>query len=544
MHITHRYYILPALLTLGCPVAFAKVEPTPASASEALTEASAEESAAAEAPVSAAALSKAPQEITEETQESDEEDSFAEEEDSAASVPDSDALLTESEDEEDEAGHGEGELSPLDAPEDSSVALPYFPSRPLPDVFAHWERVLMAASEPSKLLHVEPGEALSEEEQQEVAEARQHVKEALDAARALFQAQMDLIQGPLFHPLFYVEDLEKELAACEAYLAESFRRDLEALSFQNSFLPAGWVEPSTRPGREPVQSPSDLESLLWLRTMANSTVGVECTLATLHLDWMANQKRFMERYLAYYGDRNGDIYASDCDPFTGLRGIENTEIPVSAPNGATPARTTDYSTAMRALIRREHRAWKRYLTAMGNLVCPCRGYRGTGQGTAILVYQESLLDSRQRFLYLLASGSEQLDHLSPRPCEREAALQPLHGAHVFGEIFTDSAFIFRHPKLEGHPWCINFPRAGAGFIMLKDNDVLRQYTADNPEGGHIEARGYQTIESTGEPFEMPQQETLCPSEKKVAAKPEGAMQLQQVFYLLECQPENNDRDEL
>lgn len=495
----HSFPLLPLVATLGCSLSAAAEGNAPLSASC---------SYAASAPATVSAPAKGTNEAT-------------------AADPADDDLLPEDD---------------ADSPaEDGSSALPYFSPRPLPPIFDYWQEVLMEQSEARKYLVLDEDEynrPLTEDEKAEIEEVRGHIREALAAAKELFTAQMALIRGPLSHPHYHPNDpyeVEDYLAICEEYLAESFHRDLEALSFCASFMSAGCVEPTLHPGRRPMLSMSEPEVIFRQRIGGESTVAHAWQLDQRAAEWQERQKRFMENYMEHYGDGSEGVGGESRDPFTGYCELMESGIPACAPDGSLSEKTVPYGEAMRELIRREERAWERYYTAMGELVCPSPGYRGSGTPAFTLEYQLYLLDTRERFLYLLASGDQIIKDLPSARQEKEAALLPLHRMYAYGEIFQDTALLFRHPKLAGNPWCISFPLAGPGFIYVKDNDVLRRYVAAHPEGGDVNIRGYQVLESRGEPYSSNKQEGSSDDDVPAPAA-DNALEMQQLFDLLECSP--------
>ncbi len=421
----------------------------------------------------------------------------------------------------------ENEPSPLAAPADASIILPKLPPRPLPDIFRHLQEILMEQTEPAELLGVEPGTEMTDEERQEFEEARGHVHEALEAMQELFLAQMALVRVPLAHPDYNAmeaDEIEECVTTCEEYLAESFRRDMEGFSYDESFLRKGCVTPGTRPGNQALLHLTELDSLI--------RAGED--ILSPNEAWLRRLEQLMEGYLAYYEPNASFNGTEDRDPFCRMCTDENA---VSWPNGTNPAAepvSVNYRAAMRELIRREHRAWQRYFEAMSALVCPCSGYRGSGVSDFRVSCESYLVASRERFIYMLTAGADKVVLLSERACEKEAELRELHGQYSFGEIFTETAEIFRHPRLAGNPWCIRFPSVGAGFIYLKENEVLQQYLSAHPEGGEVDVRGYQILESRGEPYETVRPEDDYSAIKHPVPKPYGALELRQVFILQEC----------
>ncbi len=417
--------------------------------------------------------------------------------------------------------------SPLEEAADESVVLPNLKPRPLPDIFKHIREVLMEQSEPAQLFGIAEGAEMSEEERSDFEEARKNVHEAVDAMQELFLAQMALVRVPLAHPDYTVMDadeIEECVISCEEYLAESFRRDIEGFAYDESFLRNSSIIPGTRPGNQALLHLTELDHL----------IRAEEDILSPNEDWLRRLERLMECYLAYYEPNDGYKSTADRDPFSRMCTDEN---PVSWPNGADPAAEPDlihYRAAMRELIRREYRAWQRYYEAMSELVRPCRGYRGSDTYLFRALCESYLVASRERFIYMLTAGADKVVLLTERASEKEAELRELHGQYSFGEIFTETAEIFRHPRLAGNPWCIRFPSAGAGFIYLKENKVLHQYLSANPEGGEVDVRGYQILESRGEPYETVRPEDDYSSMKHPVPKPYGALELRQVFILQEC----------
>ncbi len=408
-------------------------------------------------------------------------------------------------------------------------------------VLVHWHEVLMSQSEPELLLHctLKDGEKLSEEEQRDFDEAREHIATALDAAESLFRARMDIIEHAMSVPgsrYFqegdedeWTEEAEEVYTTCEQWVAEGFRRDLEALSFSMSWLDAGSVTPALRPGRQELLFRPERDSLAFAQVDGN-TSDIAAGYASLNQDWQQQQDLFMKRLISLYGD--GELAASDpelCEPFTGMSWQREEDHEMTR-------ETLLFRARMRELIRWEQQVWEIYLKAMEELVSPCSGYRGSGTGSFIEEYKSHLLDSRERFLCLLTVGCRNLHKLSELTTERSAALLELHTRHRFGEIFTCDTQIFRHPKLEGNPWCIRFHRQGAGFIFIHENEELQRYAASHPQGGETEVRGYQAIEQVGAPFERVEEKDRYGDEEPFH-RPEGGLEPRQVFHILSITPE-------
>ena len=132
---------------------------------------------------------------------------------------------------------------------------------------------------------------------------------------------------------------------------------------------------------------------------------------------------------------------------------------------------------------------------------------------------------------MITSGADNTALLSKRSCEKAAELRELQGLHPSGEIFTETAELFRLSKLADNPWCIRFPTAGGGFIFLKDNHALHQYLSAYPQGGRAKGKGHQMLESQGEPYATVKSEDAT---KQPSPKSYGALVLRQVFILQEC----------
>ncbi len=361
----------------------------------------------------------------------------------------------------------------------------------LPPIFEHWQEVLVSQCTPEVLFYAgedaipeNEREAMREEIESEVAEVEEHATEALEAAKALYRARAELLREAMQAPH---NDLSPEaitnlFATGDKWLTDGFRRDLEALSFSGPLPKAGTVEPSTRPGQQ--------EWLFCPPTNAFAFEQVDGCQAEiswryeeLNTEWREQQDRFMAHMLAQY--QKNDDYVRD--PFTGhLWADERLETCAPAVDA--------FRARMQQLIHREEEAWKRYREAMLALVGPCPSYCGSGLGISMSVCERSLLDTRERYLCLLAAGADGMDKLERLPQERAAAFLELHPLHRFGEVFTETAILFRHPKLEGQPWCLRFDSYEAGFIFVQDNDVLRRFASVHPSGGEATVRGCQSIE--------------------------------------------------
>ncbi len=437
-------------------------------------------------------------------------------------------------------------LLPLARGQESAVA-PQLPEQPVHThpVLDHWQEVLMSQSEPERLFRYDfkPGEAreLTEEEQRHVAEARERIAAALEAARALYQARMDIILNAMNVPgsPYFVEWAEDDVLrstvdmwaprgeaafnACKQWVAEGFRRDLEGLSSHLGWLEPGSVEPSQRPGRQECLLRPELDSLT-LR-MGSWGYGVAGGYGSLNDEWRKKQDDFMKKLLALYGGGEPLPFDSgDREPFTGM----NWKL---GEDGQMTPTMHQFRANMQELIRREQKAWEHYRDVMPQLVTPYFGYGGSGEGYDQMSYESLLLDSRERFLCLLLVGCDRLNELNDLACERSGALLELHKRYRFGEIFTWEAHIFRHPGLEGNPWCIRFPSEGVGFIFVNDGVALRRFAARYPEGRRVEVRGYQSLEYRGTPCAAPEDDESA-AEAEVEAHAPRVSEPCQVFHLL------------
>ncbi len=399
-------------------------------------------------------------------------------------------------------------------------------------IFDHWLQVLTAQSTPELLCHVKEGEPLSEDDQADLDETRDTILIAMEAAMELYSARMAVIEGALKHPdLAYEEDTTAHvLETCRAWVAEGFRRDLEALSFCESWLDAGCVRPSLRPGRQELLMRPELESLRFAKALSvGGTYTIGVNMCAVNSEWEARQDLLLRQYLSRYcvSDKMDELNRRD--PFTGMCWVPEN-------NGCLSAEDQAYLAEMQQIIRDEHKAWERYLSAMSTLVTPCRGYRGSGAGIMATDYECHLLDSRERYLYLLTLGYLGLIQHDGLVVDSTAELQPLHTVHAFGELFMTEATLFRHPELEGKPWCIRFRRQGAGFIFVPDGKVLQAYLAANPNGGEVMVRGYQSIEPIGRPYKRRTRKDCDYDERKLLDPPADAMKLRQVFRMTSCLP--------
>ncbi len=359
-------------------------------------------------------------------------------------------------------------------------------------IFEHWQEVFAAQCTPEVLFYTgedampeEERAAMQENIDSEVAQVEEHATAALEAAQALYSARADLLREAMRAPGSYLNEDAKAainlLTCSEAMLAEGFRRDLEALSFSGTWLQAGVVEPALQPGRqEQLFSPPLNRFAFEKADGCQAEISARCE--RLNKEWRRQQDVFMAQLRARYGTEDAD---NTRDPFTGdlWQDEESTA-------------TQTFRAGMQQLIDREQQAWQRYLEAMNDMVSPCPSYMGSGTGIMISIYERDLLDTRERFLCLLAAGSYGPEEVLALPVVRAAALQELHPEHRYGEQFTAVATLFRHPKLKGHPWCLRFDGCGAGFIFVQNNEVLRRFAAELPEGGRATVRGSQQLEGT------------------------------------------------
>ncbi len=416
-------------------------------------------------------------------------------------------------------------LTSCNGQEDEADTLPPAPALTPPPhaVFEHWHEVLMAQSEPRTLFRYEEqdGREPTEEEKNEVEEVRYHIAHALEAAKTLYRTRMAFFHTALNRPdgsLSRDEEKKEDIiASCETLLAEGFRRDLEALSYQGTWMDEGTVEPSTRPGRQELLFRPALNAFAF-RQVHGCMVEISSNYCQLNDIWEKHQDAALAKLLADYG--NG-IHAAMREPFTG----DLWE------NGSHPhPELAPYRASMQTCIHQMREAWVAYRDAMLQLVCPCHGFRGSGEGIFMSLYESYLLDSRERFLCMLEAGAHGLHKLSDIPAERSGALLELHPKHRFGELFSADARLFRHPKLEGNPWCLRFEGCGAGFILVRDGVALRQFAEQHPQGGATVVYGYQSLECVGTPYEQ----VAGSSWESTLPRPDGGLKPQQVFHLLKC----------
>ncbi len=434
---------------------------------------------------------------------------------------------------------------------------PQLPEQPVHThpIFEHWQQVLMEQSEPELLLgcSVREGEQLPEEERKEFEEARANITTALEAAKKLYQARIDLIYNIMNIPgCRYFEEMSLAEEAksyykpwsedgkavfefCRQWIAEGFRRDLASLGACGLWLDVNQVDPALRPGRQECLLRPELNSLIFEQVHAER-YGIGAIYSDINTLWMERQDHFMKRFLDCYNDEN--LLSPNTrfqDPFTYMCWVPEKD-------GSVPPGIRQFQAYVQECMRREQEAWEHYLEAMREIVCPCRGYRGSGHGSFMREYTSHLLDSRERFLCLLTIGSEQLHKLPDLPADRYAALQELHADHRFGEIFTCEAHIFRHPKLEGNPWCIRFRRQGAGFIFVNDGPALRHFLSLYPEGGDIEVRGYQAVEMAGTAYKQTKESDYT-NIGWPQPRPAGGLEPRQVFHLLACTDLNEEEQQ-
>ncbi len=444
---------------------------------------------------------------------------------------------------------GCGEEPPV-VPPDASQEAQMAPATPAPSphpVFDHWQAVLTKQSTPEAFYSCTAGEVLSAEEQEELAEVKRLVATALKTAIELYKTRHNLFSEAMHMPglgLLDEADVDDEdaelkslLAPFEALLAEGFRRDLEALSFCSGWLEAGSVEPGLRPGRHELLFRPTAEALAF-EQVDGCNAEIDGAFASLNEDWKKRQDLAMSHFLSAYAEIDSiSTLSSLRDPITGQYWQED------GADGQLTKATMLYRRCMQALLRAEQQVWERYRDAMLALVCPSQSYQGSGTGIFMSDYECYLLDSRERFICMLTVGTHGIDKLHHLAIERGAELTELHRRHRFGEIFISSATLFRHPKLEGHPWCIRFSEQGAGFIFVSDGPVLRAYAAEHPDGGELKVRGYQSIEQTGTPYEA-ENDVNDYGENLPKEHPAGGLQLRQVFYLLSVIEPEDEVDEV
>ncbi len=410
----------------------------------------------------------------------------------------------------------------------SALAASEKPAAAIPPAMESWQQTLLEQTEPKAYLSHEWEETgrLSEEGLEECAEAREHATTAIAAASALFSARLDIIRTLVDASSIGADDETRDMAlsASEAILAECFWRDLRALASENTWLDYEALELPARPGRQHLRH---LPACLNFLPCAGDTHERSVSYATINGVWERMQDHFLTLYTNYYREE-GDSHLPRFrhhpgDPFTGNCYDKD------------DADTRQHMDTVLKLFEKENTAWKAYRRAMEGLICPSRGYRGTGNGLSMSIMERHMLDSRIRFLCLLATGA---GYQAPPSidCEQENELLELHPGHPYGEIFTTTAVLFRHKGLEGQPWCIRFPGVDAGFIPVQENEVLRSFLAKRPQGGECHPRGYQNLEIHGHPYE--EAEDDAPQ-----ARPGGRMALRQTYVMLDAfvpeEPEAN-----
>ncbi len=397
------------------------------------------------------------------------------------------------------------------------------PAAALPPALLIWQKVLMDETRPEKFMsHVlENGGKFSEEDLEECEEGRQTALAALEAATALYHARIDLVRASVGSCyLGDVDELcEPVLAACEQLIGECFLCDLRALATGECWMRGAQLPPPARPGRQLLRfmpTCCDVQS----GNVGGSNRDCDLQNGSINSLWESLQDNFMADYRSNFESLEG------IDTFTGHRwqGID----------GQSEEDSRRIMEKMLALLDREAEAWARYKEAMQKLTCPSRGYRGTGVGGLMTDYERHLLDSREMFLCMLATGAQGVGNMHRLPCFRRAELTALNPYNPYGEIFENKALLFRLPDVEGRPWCISFPQYDPGYIPVKDSVALRRFAAQNPEGGEAWVKGYQAIECPGTPY---------PESEDGPAFPEGGMAPQQLFVLLECGPEPRDEPE-
>ncbi len=404
-------------------------------------------------------------------------------------------------------------------------------------IFEHWAEVFKAESSPESIYFYKEGEALSEEEQEELDEIRGKALIALEAGKKLFRARWDIIEGATQVPGANLreEEAEATLSLCREWLAECFRRDLEALSFGNGWLSQGCVAPPLRPGRQELLFRPTQEELDF-NQVDGCTAEIGWGYARVNGVWEQRQDAFMKRFLSLYG--GGELGPSDNglrDPFIDLPWQQDED-------GKLTPGAVRFRTAMQAKIREEQQIWKQYQQAMVALVSPSRGFTGSGSGIFMTAYESHLLDTRERFICLLTTRFEGVKKLTQHETLRRAELLELHPEHLFGEVFSDDVTLFRHPQLEGKPWCIRFQGKGAGFVFVSEGEELSRYAEAHPQGGDAEVSGYLSIEMTGEPYEAERSDEF-ERHRIPAPRPAGGMAPRQVFHMINCSAQGDSQEQ-
>ncbi len=184
------------------------------------------------------------------------------------------------------------------------------------------------------------------------------------------------------------------------------------------------------------------------------------------------------------------------------------------------------------LFDAEMKAWQRYRDAMTWLIAPSLGYTGSGTGCFMSFAERQLLDTRTHFLCLLAAGADAEKGLYPRDLRHENTLAELHAA-------PQRRNLHRH----GPPFPP--PRAGRAALV---HPLPRGRQRLHPRAGRCcpprlcrappgrrKNRGARllSIETSGKPYEEDKEHDFCTRGQK-KPRPEGGMQVRQVFILLEC----------
>ncbi len=421
------------------------------------------------------------------------------------------------------------------ASEPSSSAAP---ASVLPAGLESWGKALLSQTEPQAYFsHMfDNGEALTEVELGECREAREGAMQAVAAAGELYHARLELCRKLLALPWMSDEDKPSDdvLAACRLLIEDGFRRDLWGLACRTGWPELAALELPKQPGRQLLRHLPAPYSLAYLN-MRGCTAEITHNSFVLVEQWEQMQEHFLACYANSFGDGDEEnAFCQDRSPFTGHPRPDSW----SGADESCRAQVRQYRAELQALFVREKAAWKAYSEAMQALACPSISYSGSGVGIRMADVQRHLLDSRTRFLCLLAAGTER-DGLHNLATWHETALLELHPEHPYGEIFSAEAHIFRHPGLDGQPWCIRFPWVDAGFIPVKDGAALQDYLRTASRGGKAEVRGYQSLESSNTPYVAKDEPAGAHTPHQ---RPEGGFTVQQVFILLEAQATKPGRE--
>ncbi len=387
------------------------------------------------------------------------------------------------------------------------------PSTTRTDFLKPWERVQLEQYSDEEIY------GTPEEMAESLGEIRGNIKAAIRAAGELYDSQLAFFRAALGTACqegsLSPERRDALLARCASLLQECIERDFREVS-QLTDAKAGLPAWSTSPGRwEGLNEPALIRSMRE-SVYAHGDSEASALVSLCGETWDALQKAALNQFMNAY---RGDIFTfgAHCNPFT-------REEWACGEDGTPTAAVVAHRAKMLRLMEGEQKKWEAYVQAMETLVCPCEAFRARATPTMMADYYLHLLDSRSTYLQLLACNAFVFDVHDSWQQRRDmaAAARPLGSEHPVGEIFWTYGHIFRHPHMDGSPWCI---RIGAhSVLVLRDNDVLRDYLGKNPEGGAAEVCGYHCLECVGKPY---------PPGDDEARAAKDSMKLQPLFVLTE-----------